>query len=535
MIPNIFHFVFGLKEQVEPFHLIFYLCLKSCLEINNPDAIYVYYHHLPHGRYWDLIRDQIKPVWIPLDTPVTNYIYEQKGLTKLRYAHESDFIRLEKLIEHGGIYADMDTIFVNPIPAVLYEKSFVLGREDNVLGKPSLCNAFIMAEKKARFGQLWLDGMKNSFNGTWSEHSTLFPARLAETHPELIHLEPSRTFYKHMWTKEGLRNLFENLDPDMDGVVSLHLWAHIWWKRRWPKKVNMHANHLTETYIRKVDTTYNLLARPYLPNPSYNSLRVTKKWSLTSCKKRIKRKLKKSDFLYKIWRKFPFRPRDKADKFLEDFFASTKPKTIVQVGANDGIMCDPLSRFFQKSGNYQALLIEPIPYYFKKLSKLYENRTDIFRLNIAIGAEETKRRLYFISPEVAEKMNGNLWSDDWAHGQGSFDYEMIVYWIKQNAFRGQEYQKNIPFFISAITYIDVWVKPLKKVMPLSDNVLLVIDVQGAEYEVLSSLDWGHPPEYIMIEDDLDKTAHAIRLLYYHGYEFVCGTYNKIYKRSDRYS
>ena len=47
MIPNIFHFVFGLKEQTEPFHLMYYLCLASCIEVNTPDKVCFHYHHEP--------------------------------------------------------------------------------------------------------------------------------------------------------------------------------------------------------------------------------------------------------------------------------------------------------------------------------------------------------------------------------------------------------------------------------------------------------------------------------------------------------
>ena len=34
-IPNVYHFVFGLRPQTEPFHLMFYLCLASCLAVNR--------------------------------------------------------------------------------------------------------------------------------------------------------------------------------------------------------------------------------------------------------------------------------------------------------------------------------------------------------------------------------------------------------------------------------------------------------------------------------------------------------------------
>lgn len=46
-IPRLFHFVFGLKEQAEPFHLAYYLCFKSCLEVNKPKAIHFYYKNEP--------------------------------------------------------------------------------------------------------------------------------------------------------------------------------------------------------------------------------------------------------------------------------------------------------------------------------------------------------------------------------------------------------------------------------------------------------------------------------------------------------
>lgn len=271
MIPNRFHFVFGLKKQTEPFHLVYYLCLASCLQMNRPDAVYLYYHYEPYGRYWDLIKEHLILVPVqPVDF-VRQYRYADRYIRRFRYAHESDFVRLEKLLAHGGVYADIDTIFVNPIPPALHEKSFVLGREDDILDaatkqmRSSVCNAFIMAERNAPFGQIWLEQLQGAFNGTWSNHSTLLPYTLAQQHAALVHLEPSRTFYKHMWTREGLHTLLEGCDPDYEGVVSMHLWSHLWWSRWRRDFSNFHAGRLTEEYIRTVDTTYNLVARKFLP------------------------------------------------------------------------------------------------------------------------------------------------------------------------------------------------------------------------------------------------------------------------------
>jgi hypothetical protein len=39
VIPNQFHFIFGLRKQREPFHLAHYLCLESCRRVNQPESI----------------------------------------------------------------------------------------------------------------------------------------------------------------------------------------------------------------------------------------------------------------------------------------------------------------------------------------------------------------------------------------------------------------------------------------------------------------------------------------------------------------
>ena len=281
-IPNLCHFVFGLKEQTEPFHLVHYLCLESCRQVLKPERIVFYYRHMPYGPWWDLIRDRVELVRVEPVALVEKYRYPQRGIRKYAYAHHSDFIRLEKLLEVGGIYADIDTIFVNPVPTHLLEQPFVLGREpdiaDQVTGtsKPSICNAFIMSEPNAEFGRHWLGEMPVAFDGSWSGHSTLLPHRLAARYPDLVHVEPMRTFYKHPWTRDGLHTLLRGCDRDFDGVVSMHLWSHLWWSRRRRGFSDFHAGLLTESYVRGVDTTYNIVARRFLPPPE--TIREPRRW-----------------------------------------------------------------------------------------------------------------------------------------------------------------------------------------------------------------------------------------------------------------
>jgi len=273
IIPNKFHFVYGLKNQNEPFHLAHYLCIESCRQVNQPEKIYFYYHNMPYGRYWELIKKHLTLEQVDLVPFISKFPYgfRHRGCKKYIYAHHSDFIRLEKLIQRGGIYADIDTIFVRKFPDILHTKPFVLGKEDDIcVGKsgfkrPSLCNALIMSQKGSEFAKIWLDAMEKEFDGSWSKHSTLLPHKLSKMYPDLIHVEPSRTFYGCMWTIEGLRTLFEGCDRDLEGVISMHLWSHLWWSKKRNDFSSFHGELITEDFIRNIDTTYNIIARQFLP------------------------------------------------------------------------------------------------------------------------------------------------------------------------------------------------------------------------------------------------------------------------------
>lgn len=276
-IPNRFHFIFGLKPQIEPFHVAHFLCLESCIQVNQPDNIDFHYHHEPYGEWWDRIRPEldlhrVEPESFVRDHPSYFDHWEGQFIKSwnLDYAHQSDFLRLKILLEHGGVYADMDTIFVRPLSPPLFDQEFVIGEEDPVMGpddyepRDLLCNAFLMSAPGAEFGRTWLERMYRVFDGTWSRHSCDEAARLRAQAPHSVHVVPKRQLYKHPCTPEGIRTLLEDLDSDLEDVYSMHLWAHMWWSRLRTDFSTFHAGRLTEEYIRDVDTTYNIVARRYL-------------------------------------------------------------------------------------------------------------------------------------------------------------------------------------------------------------------------------------------------------------------------------
>ena len=218
--------------------------------------------------------------------------------------------------------------------------------------------------------------------------------------------------------------------------------------------------------------------------------------------------------------------------FCEAFFSSTKEKRLIQVGANDGIMCDPLRRFLVKGRNQDisAVLIEPLPYYYGKLHDLYRDYPGVTVVNVACGATRGRAPLYFIEPGVADKMNGNGPANNWAHGQGSFDPNVIRYWIERNRFRGDEYVRNIDIYLRSVISIDVDIIPLSDIAmsQKNDNLLVVIDVQGFELDVIRGINWDHPPAYIVLEDDLNKSGPISEYLAVRGYYYLCGRNDKLY-------
>jgi glycosyl transferase-like sugar-binding protein len=281
-IPSIVHFVFGLREQSSPFHLLHYLAIESCRQVLQPDAIYMHYHHLPFGEFWDRIRShlqlmQVRPSELIEQTEYNEALVPQQ----YRYAHHADVIRLDALIEHGGIYADIDTLFLRAYPRELFDQAFVIGREQNVAdeitgeSKPSLCNALLMSEPGGKFARVWRDRLASALNGTWSNHSCFLPQELSVEMPEAVHVEPETSFMSVPGSEQGISTLLEGGDLNSTEAYSIHLWEHLWWDSQRQDFSSCHAGDLTLQYFRDADTPLSRLARPFLPTLAVDDLQLT--------------------------------------------------------------------------------------------------------------------------------------------------------------------------------------------------------------------------------------------------------------------
>jgi len=213
IIPNIVHFVFGLKPQVEDFLFVYYLAVYSCFLVNNPDIIYFYYHYVPHGKWWEELQSIKSIQFVKINIPTH---FGNKKITKT--AHMADKVRMDVLYEKGGIYLDIDTISIKPYTYLLTNR-VVLGKEI-----PSgICNAIMMTEKKSDFFKIWLENYENYFNSDgWAEASIALPYKIAEKNPELLNLQEADVFFLPTWTETD--KIFEKTLDIPGNLITLHLW-----------------------------------------------------------------------------------------------------------------------------------------------------------------------------------------------------------------------------------------------------------------------------------------------------------------------
>jgi glycosyltransferase involved in cell wall biosynthesis len=273
VIPPVAHFVFGLREQDEPFHFLHYVSLESCRRVLEPETIYFHHKQLPWGPWWERVRPHLTLVEVDHAPEVEAADYSAGHVPpQYRYAHHADFIRLDALIERGGVYADIDTIFVRRFPDDLFTAPFVIGREPAARHestgerRPSLCNALLMAEPGAPFAVAWRERVAAALDGTWSNHSGFVSEELSRTMPAAVRVEPQVSFFTFGPDPADLARLLQERHTLPDEALSVHLWAHLWWDRRRRDFSQAHAGWCTPQFILAARTTLAEIVRPYVPD-----------------------------------------------------------------------------------------------------------------------------------------------------------------------------------------------------------------------------------------------------------------------------
>lgn len=254
MIPKILHYCFGFSSDFggKPWSLFHYACVKSAVERIKPERVYFWCEYTPEGPWWELTRGMVEVMSIKAPREIF-------GNPLLHVAHRADVVRLEKLIEHGGIYLDADVLVHRDFDDLL-QYSMVMGEEGD-REERGLCNAVLLAEPGAPFLRRWFNEYRwfrsKGEDEHWGEHSVSVPLRLAKEFPQEVAILPSTAFFWPLWTEIGIERIFNSIEPiPQRGVYANHLWERNAWDR--------YLRNLTPGRVRSLDSNFHFWARPLL-------------------------------------------------------------------------------------------------------------------------------------------------------------------------------------------------------------------------------------------------------------------------------
>ncbi|MDC3009941.1 FkbM family methyltransferase [Synechococcus sp. AH-736-G20] len=159
----------------------------------------------------------------------------------------------------------------------------------------------------------------------------------------------------------------------------------------------------------------------------------------------------------------------------------------VKVGANDGITGDPCGNRLLRMENWQGHLIEPIPYVYANLLKVYGDQRRFKCHQVAISASNGTAPIYFLSPKAKENIP-----------------TLPHYWDQLASFNAGHIEKHFG------TITSPYVTTLKvPTLRLGDFIVknrivrldfLHIDTEGHDLVVLESMDFSIcKPSVLLIE------------------------------------
>ena len=147
---------------------------------------------------------------------------------------------------------------------------------------------------------------------------------------------------------------------------------------------------------------------------------------------------------------------------------------LVVIGAHSGIW---LTSLLEKYKEQSILLVEPVPHNIQELKENISKYKDIKIETSAVSSKNEVKKFYFVKPESVKKLGKH-----WASGIGSFDKQHILN-HKNKRFKVENSDIE-EIEIQYLTFTDLVNKD-----SITSIEMLQIDVEGAEYQILNSIDF----------------------------------------------
>jgi hypothetical protein len=238
-IPKDIHQIyFGFTD----FYFIHFLSVASAGEVIKPDNYFMYNEKEPENDFlWECAKKYFTVVHEPAPASF-------RGVPLDSYQYKADITRMEKLIQKGGMYMDIDVLTLKPFDH-LFEKDCVVGAENGsqtsleLKDMSSITNAVIMCEQGSKYITDWYEKISdNIFGKPWAYHAVCLPKVLLEQGEyNDVHIEPRNSFMPFCFRTPYVFNSWEkNQLSKLDNSYTIHLWETIWW----------------DGYLSKIDVEY---------------------------------------------------------------------------------------------------------------------------------------------------------------------------------------------------------------------------------------------------------------------------------------
>lgn len=232
-IPNIVHLV---QLKISPdaelkFSFQFFLCVYSAYLYVKPTTIFIHTDFneteiadaAANGSPWTKkVLTALPPGVVKLNPVVAPSTAGEGGLPLQRIEHKSDFVRMEQVALHGGIYLDSDVLTLRS-PAPLLNAGFkaVVGRQGDYL----INNGCFLATKDSALVALMIRDMPVVFSGEWQQHSigliTPIAERLTYVPGEVLIMDV-KAFAPTGWWDESAFLLYSEVQGDGESVGTIN-------------------------------------------------------------------------------------------------------------------------------------------------------------------------------------------------------------------------------------------------------------------------------------------------------------------------
>jgi FkbM family methyltransferase len=177
------------------------------------------------------------------------------------------------------------------------------------------------------------------------------------------------------------------------------------------------------------------------------------------------------------------------ESFLYRHLAVHKSLTFLQIGANDGVMNDPIYRFnMDNKSVVSGFVLEPLPDVYEKLVENYQSCRNIKPFNLAIHATESEMVLHRVNPLREAEV------PKFARGIASFNE---MHWEKTTLVPNADFMQKVK--VNCISFAD-----FIKSNTIEKLDLLLLDTEGYDYQILMSVDFTH------IKPRIIRFEHGIR-------------------------